>query len=287
MIIDSHFHPALIAEISGDKKRFSKRCDEMNFHLMKPSELAVLDVQNRFAGIDKMFLLPQDASADCGEAVISNADICRLVELRPDMFIGFASVDPRQSNAAEMLEQAFGEQKLSGLKLNLCKLKISPRDERLSPLMDICRRHGKPVIFHAGMSWEPDAPAEFGRPLEFERLVQGWPEVNICLSHFGWPWVKETVMLMIKYPNLYTDTAAAYMDSPAQFLDYVFTKEFAGCWLDHNFAEQVMFGSNAPRFRPVRMLRGLNMVQMKERTRKLVLGENALRFVGLEKRNQA
>ncbi len=280
MIIDAHFHPALIAEISEDREQFKLRCDEMNFHLMKPSGLDLLDTQNKFAHIDKMFLLPQDCSAEVGKPVISNREVKQLVDLRPDLFIGFASVDPRRSSAADTLEQAFAELGLSGLKLNTAKLGLCPNDARLLPLIELCDKYHKPIIFHSGMSWEPHAHAKYSRPLDFEPLLDSWPNVNMCLAHFGWPWVKETVMLLIKYANAYTDTAGAYMDSPGQFFDYIFTKEFAGCWLDHNIAEKVMFGSNAPRFRPVRMLRGLGMVEMKDRTRRLLYGENALRFLG-------
>ena len=43
-----------------------------------------------------------------------------------------------------------------------------------------------------------------------------------------------------------------------------------------------MFGSNAPRFRPVRIKRGLDSLKMREDTRRKVMGENALRFLGME-----
>lgn len=45
-----------------------------------------------------------------------------------------------------------------------------------------------------------------------------FPQLRLCLAHMGWPWVQETAMLMIKYPNLYADTAMMYMDSAEQFL---------------------------------------------------------------------
>ena len=89
-------------------------------------------------------------------------------------------------------------------------------------------------------------------------------------------------MLMIKYPNLYADTAMMYMDSAEQFFDKVFKYDMGEYWLDHNFQDQVMFGSNAPRFRPVRIKRGLDSLKMREDTRRKLYGENAMRFLGLE-----
>ena len=48
-------------------------------------------------------------------------------------------------------------------------------------------------------------------------------------------------MLMIKYPNVYTDTAMMYMDSAEQFMEKVFRQDMGEYWLDHNFPDQVMF----------------------------------------------
>ncbi|WHH60109.1 amidohydrolase family protein [Petroclostridium sp. X23] len=284
MVIDTHVHPALFADICEDRERFDQRCDELSFHLMKPAGLDLLDVQNAFAKIDKMVLLPQDCSVECGRAVISNEEIKKLVNLKPDAFIGFASVDPRSKDAVEKLEYAFEILKLGGLKLNPAKLRIYPGDEIMKPLYKKCMEYNKPVIFHAGLSWEPNTLSKYAQPVNFEEVAVESPELRMCLSHFGWPWVKETVMLLIKFPNVYTDTACAYLDSPSQFFDYIFHQEFGQYWLEHNFAEKVMFGSNSPRFRPVRILHGLNSIQMKDRTRQLVYGENAIKFLGMEDR---
>ena len=89
-------------------------------------------------------------------------------------------------------------------------------------------------------------------------------------------------MLMIKYPNLYADTAMMYMDRAEQFVDKVFKHDMGEYWLDHNFQDQVMFGSNAPRFRPVRIKRGLDSLKMREDTMRKLYCENAMRFLGLE-----
>ena len=45
MVIDTHIHPALFAPICEDHERFRRRCDAMNYHLMKPSDMALLRKQ--------------------------------------------------------------------------------------------------------------------------------------------------------------------------------------------------------------------------------------------------
>lgn len=282
MVIDTHIHPALYKEICLDKERFDKRCDEMNFHLMNPSDLDILKKQYALADIKHVVLLPQDCSGENGTAIITNEEIKQIVDKDPNFFIGFASVDPRKSNAVELLTDAFERLKLSGLKINTAKLKMYPTDEKLRQLYRVCHKYKKPIIFHAGMSLETNTVTKYSHPMEFEEVAIEFPEVKICLAHFGWPWVNETAALLIKYDNVYTNTAMMYMDSPKDLFEKVFKQDLGKYWLDHNFADKVMFGSDSPRIRPVRSKRGLDALEMEEATRKKVYYENAVRFLGLE-----
>jgi predicted TIM-barrel fold metal-dependent hydrolase len=106
--------------------------------------------------------------------------------------------------------------------------------------------------------------------------------LRICLAHFGFPWVVETAMLLLKYPNVYTDTSAIHMDSPELFMDQIFNRMWGPLWFEHNFPDKVMFGSNNPRFRSQRIMRGLDSIQMRDSTREKLMGGNALKFLGLE-----
>lgn len=282
MVIDTHIHPALFAPICGDAARFEKRCDEMNYHLMKPSPLPLLKKQYALADIRKAVLLPEDCSAETGTPAISNDEIAALVALDPDFFLGMASVDPRRSDAGEELERAFTVLGLRGLAVNTARLKMYPGDPRLLPLYDLCRKHGRPVVFHAGLCLERNALAKYARPVEFEEVAAAYPEVNICLTHMGWPWVQETAALLLKYPNLYAGTALMNFDGPYQIFRKVFREDMGEYWLEHNIAHQVMFGSGSPRIRPVRAKRGLDSIGMDEETQERVYWRNAAKFFGLE-----
>jgi predicted TIM-barrel fold metal-dependent hydrolase len=282
MVIDTHIHPALYKEICTDRERFQLRCEEMNYHRMSPTDIPTLRKQYALAELEHAVLLPQDCSADCKTAVISNEEISQIVASDPEFFIGFASADPRLDNAAEILTDAFVSLRLSGLKINTAKLKIYPNDERLMKLYEICDKFGKPVIFHAGMSLEANTVSKYAHPMEFEEAAIAFPGVKMCLAHFGWPWVNETAALLIKYENVYANTAMMYMDSPRELLEKVFRQDLGRYWLDYNLADKVMFGSDSPRIRPVRSKRGLDALEMEESTRKKIYRDNAVRFLGLE-----
>nr|MCR4870811.1 amidohydrolase family protein [Atopobiaceae bacterium] len=170
--------------------------------------------------------------------------------------------------------------KLKGLHLHLGRTRIMPGDEHLAPLYDICEAYNRPIIFNAGMSWEPGSLAKYGRPIEYEELAATRPSLRICLSRFGWPWAEECAMLMVKYPNVYTDTGILYFDNAREFFDRLFKHEVALTWIDRSLRHQVMFGSNNPRFEQIRMAQALDGLGLRESTLELIKGGNAIEFLG-------
>ena len=211
---------------------------------------------------------------------MSNEEIRDLVALAPDKFLGFASVDPYDPKAPERLQQAFAELNLCGLKLHPGRQHFYPSDQIAEPLYEICEKYDKPVIFHSGLSWEPDSLTKYCRPDVFEELAAAHPKLRMCLAHFGWPWCRETAMLMLRYPNVYTDTGALYFDCAREFYTQMLTKDVPVTWIDRSLRHQVMFGSNNPRFEQIRMAQALDMLGFRDSTLELIRGQNAADFLG-------
>lgn len=280
MFIDMHVHPAFFEPINGDEKREEMRHAVLDIHNNGIAPLAHIFNQMRCAGLDKLCLLPQDYTTQTGCAAVTNDEIRTLVDAAPDKFIGFASVDPFAPNAAEVLERAFADLKLKGLKLHPSRLRFYPYDERLAPIYDICEKYNKPVIFHSGLSWEPHTLSKYARPTEFEELAEARPNLRFCLAHFGWPWVKEAAMLLLKYPNVYADTGILYFDCAREFFKQVFTEEIPATWIDRSLRHQVMFGSNNPRFEQIRMAEAISGLGLRESTLELIRSGNAIEFLG-------
>lgn len=282
MVIDTHIRPALYAPICENRERFQKRCDEMNYHLMRPASIELLKKQYALADIRHVFLLPEDCSYETGDPAISNDEIGLLTALDPELFWGFASVDPRREDGETELTRAFEALGLTGLYINTARLRMYPNDPRLTPLYDLCARLRKPIVFQAGLCLERDALAKYAHPMEFEEIAARYPQVNMCLAHVGWPWVQETAALLLKYPNLYTNTALMNFDGPYQLCRKVFLEDMGQLWVEHNIADQVMFGSDSPRIRPVRAKRGLDSLDFSPETMEKICWKNALRFLGKE-----
>lgn len=281
MFIDMHVHPAFYEPINQDSELEELRHNTLDIHKNGTAPLEHIFNQMKCAGLDYLCLLPEDyRTQQGGKVLVSNEEISQLVNMAPDKFIGFAGVDPFAEDAAEELEKAFAELKLSGLKLHPGKGHFYPTDERMMPLYDICEKYEKPIIFHSGMSWEPDTLTKYCRPEMFEELAAARPKLKICLAHFGWPWCRETAMLMLKYTNVYTDTGALYFDNAKEFYTQMLTRDVPMTWIDRSLRHQVMFGSNNPRSEQIRMAHAIKELGFRESTLDLICGENAIEFLG-------
>lgn len=280
MFIDIHVHPAFFEPISQDEEKERFRHETLDIHLNGIAPLAHIFNQMNCAGLDKLCLLPQDYTTTEGSIVVENEEIRKLVDLAPDKFIGLASVDPIAEGALQKLEYAFTELKLKGLKLHPSKQRFYPNDKKLEPIYKLCETYNKPIIFHSGLSWEPNTLSKYARPIEFEEVAVNHPKLRICLAHFGWPWVQETAMLMLKYPNVYTDTGLLYFDNAKEFYTRVMTQDIPVTWIDRSLRHQVMFGSNNPRFEQIRMAEAIGTLGFRESTLELIKGQNAIEFLG-------
>lgn len=275
-----HVHPAFYEPVNEDSGLEKLRHDALDIHLNGTAPLEHIFNQMRCAGLDRLCLLPEDYSFEHGRPLVTNEEVKKLVDMAPDKFIGFASVDPLMPGATEKLETAFTELHLKGLKLHPGRGHYYPMDERLRAFYDICEKYEKPVIFHSGLSWEPNTLSKYARPLEFEELAAARPGLRICLAHFGWPWVKEAAMLMLKYPNVYADTGMLYFDNAWEFYQQIFNHDIPSTWIDRSLRHQVMFGSNNPRFEQIRMADAIARLGFRDSTLELIKGKNALEFLG-------
>jgi predicted TIM-barrel fold metal-dependent hydrolase len=194
--------------------------------------------------------------------------------------IGFASVDPHQTDAPQKLETAVRGLGLRGLKLAPAMQKFFPDDRMAYPVYEKAAELGIPILFHAGMSWEPGSRLQYGQPMRFENIAADLPELNIVLAHLAWPWVTDAVALALKYPNLYLDTSALYFDNPRDFIRFAMNHQVPLTVFERSLRHQLVFGSNYPRVEIKNMARSVRGVGLSEECLDLVFRTNAEKLLG-------
>ena len=282
MVIDMHAFPGFFEEICEDPKKIEFRREQYFLYKQHVWPLSLFITQLNVAGIDKAVISAEDVTTRAGGEIVSNEEVKKLVDLYPDRLIGFASVDPKRPDALEVLEKAFTKLGLAGLKLSPAMQYFMPGDPCMKPIYEMCIKYNKPILFEAGMTWVKNSPSKYSNPLNFEEVAIEYPKLRMCLGHFGWPWTRETAMLILKYPNLYADTALLYFDSPKQFFQTTFNDQLGEYWIDRMLYDKVMFGSTYPRIEQKRMVKAVDALTLRPKQRAMVMGENALRFLGME-----
>jgi uncharacterized protein len=277
--IDFHTHPVLIREMVERHPELARGARE-TYHCgnnFQPLEVMLLEMD--VAGIDKAVVLPIDAMTSRNTTVYTNDQIVEVCQMSSRL-IGFASVDPHQDSAAQTLTHAVDRLGLRGLKLAPAMQEFFPDDRKAFPVYARAEELKIPILFHAGLSWEPGSRLKYGHPLRFEDVAAEFPKLRIVLAHLAWPWVVDAVALALKYPNIYLDTSALFFDNPRDFLRYAMTQQVPLTVFERSLRNQLVFGSNNPRIEIKSMAKAVRTLGFSEECLELIFRINAEILLG-------
>jgi predicted TIM-barrel fold metal-dependent hydrolase len=149
---------------------------------------------------------------------VTNAQLVELVRAHPDRFIALAYLSPRDGmGASRELERLVREDGLHGLMVCALDEGLPANDRRYYPLYAKCVELDVPLSIHTSANWTTVASNDLGHPRHIDVVAADFPDLKIIMSHAGYPWVLEAVLLAWKYPNVYLELAAhrpRYMAMP-------------------------------------------------------------------------
>jgi len=168
-----------------------------------------------------------DASADAHDAATSCVDLAFIVGFQseflkahlpaeavasfvgqaPHRRIGFAGIDPMHREAILDIDRAV-TLGLSGISISPAAQNFHPTNSRAMRVYEYCERLGLPVLIEQGIQLSlPAVPLEYARPASLDEVARTFPNLKMVLGSFGYPWIDETLLLIGKHANLFTNTA--------------------------------------------------------------------------------
>jgi predicted TIM-barrel fold metal-dependent hydrolase len=135
--------------------------------------------------------------------------------------------------------------------------------------------HRLPLLFHVSEPVGHAYPGKGGLALEsFYGFIERWPEVQVVAAHWGGGLPFYALMPTVKkaLAHTYFDTAASCLLYQPEV--YRHAAEMVG-------AARILFGSDFPFLPQKRCLREAEKAPLDEEARRLILGENARRLLGL------
>jgi uncharacterized protein len=274
--IDTHVH---IAMLESHPPALGQRLQEyFKTDLTTVTDESTADVYRSLDLQAVIFMI--DFETATGFPYPGNERVAEAVRKHPDVFVGFASVDPWKGEAAvREIERSVKELGLRGLKLHPGLQDFQPNERRFGPLYAKCQALGIPIVVHtghtgAGAGLPGGGGVHLGqcRPIFVDDLAVEFPDLTIVMAHPAWPWHEEQLSVLMHKPNVFMDLSGW---SPKYFPPAVV--QYANTMLQ----DKVLFGSDYPVISPERWLRDFQAAAFKEEVRPKILLENARRALQL------
>lgn len=160
------------------------------------------------AGIGKSLVTGFDEKSFVGKTFVSNDRVARVAERFGARVIPFAGADVGRGMSAVRELQRWVELGFRGLSLRPFMTGLPADDRRYYPFYAKCCELQIPVSVHSSANWSAQRSNELGHPRHLEVVANDFPELQIIVSHAGYPWILEACLLAWKHENVYLELAA-------------------------------------------------------------------------------
>jgi predicted TIM-barrel fold metal-dependent hydrolase len=233
--------------------------------------LEVFRDELRQAGVTRAAIVGQRAAAQWGAA--DNEDLRDLLERYPDLFVGFAGVDPRDPDALEQLEAAVAVPGILGISLvaGWSDPPCRDDDQLLWPLYGACQDLGAAVVVTSSHFIGPDM--SYAEPVHLAKVAAAFPRLRLIIGHACWPWTTQAVALAMRHTNVYLmPEFYLYLPDMPGARDYV---DAVNGFLRH----RILFSSCYPSRTVGEALEGIERLPLLPGAREALLHDNAARLL--------
>ena len=280
MIVDCHSHiweyPGHITDAFVEEANARARGKKMDLHVPYERHFAAMD------SVDKVIAFGMRAQHS--GIMTPNQYIADYQNKNPDKVIGFAAVDPTCDKVRDTLEHGV-KLGLRGVKLGPIYQNIHPTDSRMMPVYEFCEAHNLPIMIHQGTTFPTKAPLKYSLPILLEDVALAFPDLKLVIAHLGHPWMDDTIVLIRKQPNFYSDISALHY-RPWQFYNGLVSAKEYGVW------DKLLFGTDFPfttaeasmdALRNInRIVEGTGMPRFEEQEIEDLIHSPTLKLLGLE-----
>lgn len=210
-IIDFRFRPSTPEAVKGMLNKegpFWPMMEIFNYpERARPEPLEKIIGEMKEAGVVKGVVTGRDAETTYG-LKSSNPGILELMAKWPDLFIGFAGLDPHKGMGAVYELVAMHDKGMKGAAIDPYLARIPASHKLYYPIYAKCCELGLPIVITTGpATLVRGAVMEDARPGHIDEVARDFPDLKIVMSHGGYPYVSEAIMVTHRNRNVYMDLA--------------------------------------------------------------------------------
>ena len=224
-------------------------------------------------------VLDWDDESVTGRGWLGNEFMAELGTKYPGVLMGFGSVDPHSSEAADQMKRA-ADLGLKGLKFHPTMQAFNPAEERFYPLWKQAEGLGLVLLFHTGTcgigAGTPGAGGtkiRYSHPGFLDTVGADFPGVTWIAAHFGWPWFQEALAIALHKSNVWIELSGW----APKYLPPEVVRE-AGRRLN----ERTLFGSDYPFIELDRWFTEFEALGYTDDAKEAILWKNAARLLQLD-----
>ena len=276
-IIDFRFRPSTPAAVQGMLAKggvFSPMFEYFNYAARaKPEPIETIVANLKSASVVKGCVIGRDAETTYNLGS-SNPGIVELMQSYPDLFIGFAGLDPHKGMAAVYeLKKRVEEDGMRGAAIDPYLARIPADHAKFYPIYAKCVELNIPIVITTGpATLVRGAVMEDASPARIDRVACDFPDLKIIISHGGYPYVNEAIMVVERNANVYMDLAE-YEEQP-------FSEKYIDA-ANKFLSDKILFASAAPFMDFKAQIDLYNRLPFKPEVREKIMYSNAAKLLGL------
>lgn len=227
-----------------------------------------------------------DARTQFGHRPNSIDDLVAGCARHNDVLIPFGSVDPRTgADALTEVRRQADELGVRGFKFHPSVQGFDPSGREFYPLWELLESLGLPIVSHtgqngmgAGLPGGRGIKLKYSNPLLLDDVAADFPELRIIMAHPSVPWQDEANSMATHKSNVYIDLSGW---SPKYFPESLVRQASSV------LSRKVLFGTDFPLITPDKWLAAFAELPIKDEVRPLILRDNAVDLLGLDRSGAA
>jgi len=169
-----------------------------------------------------------------------------------------------------------------GLKLYPGYEPFFPNDKKLRPVYELAEEFNVPVMIHTGDTFSAKGKLRFSHPLNIDEIAVDFPGVNIIICHLGNPWFRDTMEVVYKNANVYTDISGLVLGDFTDRFERYMSKQFQEMMLYGVEPEKVLFGTDWPISSMESYLRFMEELKITPAEKRKIMYDNAASLFNIQ-----
>ncbi len=136
---------------------------------------------------------------------------------------------------------------------DICGLKIYPgyqpffpTDPVMAPVIQLAEEFDVPLMIHTGDTYAPNGKLKYSHPLNIDELAVDHPELKIIICHMGNPWTRDTMEVVYKNKNVYTDISGLVLGNFSDRFESFMHKQLQEMIIYGVEPDKVLYGTDWP-----------------------------------------